>query len=361
MENIFSRLYKYKPQYNMTPEENFFTEGFKFILELDPQLCDKFVKFISGESLFCPPFTLDSQVRYNNSIIDLELTDKNNKKLLVEIKVSAHENRYIEEEGGDYGQIEKYLRLNLGHVCFISNRNSDIEIKSNGDTYLGQFQWFQIYELVEEHYKSKTDISELSSYFVINFLKFMKDLDMQPFQGFTEKDIEISHTTQFDFYSRLADFLAYVKSDERIVKFFKKHSFKFGIGSGLNGNQHISNTFRKESWKRFDAGFGFWYFDEETCDYYSFQEGPGMYYVFYIWLPADKREQVKRGVDKFDLDKKYFSEELEGEYTVYTNMPFYKFIEDGEKKAIDYIYESLLELEKQGVFQEIGKVMEKST
>lgn len=360
MENIFSRLYKYKPQLNMTPEENFFTESFKFVLESDRALCNKFVEYISGRHLFTQPFKLESQVRYDSSIIDLEITDKKGKKIFVEIKVSAHENRYFEEEEKeDYGQIEKYLRLNDGYVCFISQKEGDIEIKTNKEKYLGQFEWFQIYKLIEDHYKSQKNSNGLDSYFVTNFLKFMKDLGMQPFQGFTKEDIAASQSTALGFYSKLSDFLDCVKKDNRIVQFFKKNHLKFNAGPDFDSNQFLRLRFQKNDRSGLWADMGFQYLDLNDFD--GSENEQGIYYIFYIWLRREKIEAIKNNIGKFNLSSKYVIKEecLCDGFVVYNEIFFPEFIKNGDKKAVDYIYETFLELEKKGVLREINKVLNK--
>lgn len=357
MENIFSRLYKYKPQPNMTPEENFFTESFKFVLESDQVLCEKFVKFISGENIFTPPFRLGSQVRYNSSIIDLEIIDKDGRKIFIEIKVSAHENKYFEEED-DFGQIEKYLRLNTGHVCFISQREEDVQIKTNAEKYLGQFEWFQVYELIEEHLKNRQETSELNLYFITNFLKFMKDLDMQPFQGFTEDDIKISQTTVFNLCEKLFGFLDYSKRDKDIANFFRRINLKFSSAPSMDRDQNIFVKFQLTNYKDFWGYFGFNFDNKDNGG--SPSEKPGIYFFLNICIHKDKVGVIKSNVGKFDFNQKYFLDEecLQDEFVVLNKVYFSEFIKDGEKRAMKYIYESFLELERKNVFKEIEKVLQ---
>lgn len=338
----------------MTPEENFFTESFKFILESDQGLCEKFVGFISGENIFTPPFKLESQVRYNSSIIDLEIVDKDSRKIFVEIKVSAHENKYFKEED-NFGQIEKYLRLNTGHVCFISQREENVQIKTNKEKYLGQFEWFQIYELIEEHLKNQREISELNSYFITSFLKFMKDLDMQPFQGFTEEDIKTSQTTVFDFYEKLFNFLDHVKKDKNLLDLFRRNNLKFSSSPSMDRDQNIFVKFQLNDYKDFWGFFGFQYDNGESSS-----KKPGVYFFLDIWLRKDKVGLVKNNVVKFDFEQKYFLNEecLQDGFVVYNEICFAEFIKNGEKGAMKYIYESFLELERKNVFNEVEKVLQ---
>ena len=230
MENIFSVLNKYKPQEKITALENFFTESLKFILSLDKELLNNFVRKICGDKfkLFKAPFELDSQTWHGNSIIDLEITDNNRQKIFIEIKVNARENRYFDdEEKEDFGQVEKYLKLNKGYVCFIAKDQSDIKIKSHKHKFLGQIEWFEIYKIIAEFFKkNKNKLDKNNKYFITNFLEFMTEQNMKPFDGFNKKDIALAKTDFMDFYGKLLNFLEEVNKDKRIKKFYTKHNLR---------------------------------------------------------------------------------------------------------------------------------------
>ncbi|MBU3924816.1 hypothetical protein KJ575_00210 [Patescibacteria group bacterium] len=355
MNNIFSSLFKYKPQPNITPEENFFTESLRFILTLDNKLCGSFVKFIGNGKEFVPPFEIKSQVQYGNSIIDLEITDKNGKKIFVEVKLKAQENRYFSEDGKeDFGQVEKYLRLNHGYVCFIAQEQNDVEIKTNKDKFLGQFEWFQIYEIVDNYIKTNK-CDNLTSYFLNNFLNFMKELDMQPFQGFNKEDIKLSQTNFLDLYTKFLDFLRCVKKDQRIINFCKRNKFKIADPNFSEKWASFILRFKKSkkrSWSVIEIGF--WYLTNPTDNLHK----SGIYYYGGIWLPKEKIVKLRNGGKIFNLNKKYFSgPPFDSRNLVFKEIYFPEFIRQGEKKSADFIYESLLELEKKGVIKAIDETM----
>ncbi len=347
----------------MTPEENYFTESLKFILSLDSSLCNKFVKFISNGNKFNAPFSIKSQVRHSNSIIDLEITDKNIKKIFVEVKLRARENWYFSEDGkDDFGQVEKYLKLNDGYVCFISQGSNDIEIKEKyKNKYLGQFEWFQIYEIIEEYYKKSNNLKEINLYFINNFLKFMAEqLNMKPFKNFTKQEIKFSQGTNFEFYSKLCDFMDYVKKDKQLMGFLKESGLNMpSKGSHFNNGQLNEIRLGKKGWNS-SIGFGLFYANSNLDEKYEGKEG--VYYYTYAWISKERAQKIKIKYKKFNLNKNYFLEEFpcnDNNYIAYNEIQFSELMKGGEKKAIDYIYRSLLELKKKGVIRAIDWAMKK--
>lgn len=341
----------------MTPEENFFTESLKFILDLDEKLCNSFVKLIGADKKFVSPFEIKSQTQYGNSIIDLEITDKNGKKIFVEVKLKARENRYFSEDGKeDFGQVEKYLRLNRGYVCFIAQEQNDIEIKTNKDKFLGQFEWFQIYELIDNYIKAGKG-NNLAAYFLTDFLKFMEELNMQPFQGFNKSDIKLSQTNFLDLYAKLLDFLGYVKKDKRIASFCKRNKFKIANPSFYERWQSFGLRFKKgkkRNWAIIEIGY--WYLASSNDNLRK----SGIYYYGGVWLSKDKIAKLKDENKIFNLNRKYLSGQPFDNYNlIYKDINFPDLIKQGEKKAVDYIYNSLLELEKKGVIKAIDAIMQK--
>ncbi|MCX6739624.1 MAG: hypothetical protein NTZ49_00140 [Candidatus Parcubacteria bacterium] len=354
MENIFSTLYRYKPQPGMTPAENFFTESLKIILSLDADLLNKFVKYISNDQVFKAPFTLESQVRYGNSIIDLQVTDKNYKKIFIEIKVNAHENRYYDDATeDDFGQVEKYLRMNKGFVCFITKDQGSIQVKSNIDKFLGQFEWFEVYNLLDDYFHNNK-INKTNKYFITNFLKFMKELDMQPFQGFDKKDIALSKTNFLGFNKKLIAFLKQIYKDKRIIGFLKKHKLQVTRNTPKfsSDNMLFYLFFGRNEWswfKRIELGFAL-YIDEK-----NYTNGLYYYQCIAIWKKefAEKFKNIKPQ----KIDKTFFVKQPNDIHWPYLKeMAFPEFIKGGEKKAITFIYNSLLELEKSGVMDVLKKL-----
>jgi hypothetical protein len=348
MENIFSTLYKYKPQPNMTPTENFFTESFKFVLNIDESLCNIFIKKIAPDKKFIGPYNIESQKNYGDSIIDLHITDRKGQKILIEIKVSAKENRYLEEdEKNDYGQIEKYLRLNKGYVCFIAREEGNVEIKNNKDKYLGQFEWFEIYQLISDYIKSHK-LNSIKKNLINNFLNFMEDLDMQSFAGFDKQDTKLSQIDCFAFVSKLVAFLQQTTKDKRIKNFLKKCKLEIAYNTPKFYEKYgqVILTFKKKNWRSQSIEFGFIFDSGED-------KKKGLYYYQGIMVP----DKYTRSFKDLKINKKYFSRSEETGWLIEKNIAFNYFIKDGKvDKAINYIYKSLLELEKSGIIAELDKI-----
>jgi hypothetical protein len=347
MENIFSTLYKYKPQPNMMPTENFLTESFKFILNLDESLCKIFIKYIAPDKKFIGPYDIESQKRYGNSIIDLHITDKRGQKILIEIKVGAKENRYLEEdEKSDYGQIDKYLRLNKGYVCFIAKEEGEVEIKNDKDKYLGQFEWFEIYRLIFDYVKSHK-LNSVKRIFINNFLNFMKDLDMQSFVGFDKQDIKFLQIDCFAFVDKLVTFLRHATKDRRTKELLKKLQIEIKDNTPKFYEKwgQVVLRLKNNKWKTQSIELGFIYNPLEN-------EKNGLYYYQGVYV-SNKHVEVFKN---FKTNKKYFVKSEDANWLVDKHIFFSDFIKNGEAEAVSYIYQSLLELEKSGVVAELDKM-----
>jgi len=356
MENIFTNLAKYKPQPEITPLENFFTQSLKFVLDLDAGLLNKFVNAIAGEIVFKPPFVLDSQMKYGNSIIDLQITDKNYKKIFIEIKVNAHENRYYDDEAKeDFGQVEKYLQLKKGYVCFIARDRVNIRVKRHKDKFLGQFEWFEVYKLLNE-YLRHNKIDKTKKYFITKFLDFMKEQNMQPFQKFNKKDIALSKTNFLDFHDKLLDFLKEVCRDKRIREFCKKYKLKpiFDSPKFSHRNNSFLLELGKAEWgghKEIILGFELYKKGESE----KFSEGL-FYYQGVYTNPVSIYDKFREAIKRKNIKKEYFVKGADMYWPLMKEFEFAKFIKSGEKKAITYIYNSLLELERKGVMDVLKKL-----
>lgn len=361
MDNIFSALNKYKPQEQINPLENFFTESLKFILNLNTELLNDFVRKISNDKfkLFKAPFSLETQARHDSSIIDLQITDKRKQKIFIEIKVNARENRYFDEKTeNDFGQVQKYLDLNDGYVCFIAKDQGDIRVKKHKDKFLGQYEWFEIYKVIDEFYnKNKNKLDKNNKYFITKFLEFMTEQNMQSFQGFSKKDLALAKTNYLEFYGKILDFLKEVSKDKRIRKFLIKHNLKV-----LNNTPKFSRR-----WEEFGLDFGrnkwkwhkiisvILFFDLVKSKENNYQTG--LYFSMGVGLSSKYHKAFVKNIRKLKIKKIFFDVDPNAEYWVINkNIYFPKFIKAGEKHAITYIYNSLLELERSGVMDVLRKI-----
>ncbi|HPC43110.1 MAG TPA: hypothetical protein PLD91_19505 [Spirochaetota bacterium] len=189
--NIFIELNKYRPRAAITPEENFFTQSFKIILEHSPAVAKEIVSYISNNKVL-PPYKFETQKVYGNSIIDLEITGKNHQKLLIEIKVEAEES--------SENQIQKYVNLQKGHVAVISKYDIDPEVTRNTDLYLGLFYWSTIHRILSKYIShNKSPKNNLVS----QFISFMESKGMGSFVGINNK---VKYSTWENFYEMFMRF-----------------------------------------------------------------------------------------------------------------------------------------------------------
>lgn len=355
MDNIFSTLWKYRPQGEINPEENFFTESFKFILKTDPAFCDKFVKLIT-ENRLKPPFKIESQVVYGYSIIDLQIVDRHGKKILVEIKVGAKQNIEITNEGDQIEQIEKYLRLKKGLVCFIERDSSEISdrIKTNSN-FTGRYEWSQIYELLSGHIRSNKKRNDLVRYFEESFINFMKQKNMLPFEKFTREDMEISPLVP-DLYERMEDFLEYAKSSKAITGFCEKNGLDIG-NPYFDAYRNLAVYFSKKG-KRLSSDcyffMGFEYISHLEMEDRG-RELPGVYFFISVLCPRVKNAEiirVKLTKPSAQFRKNCMNFNTSNEIVDYSII-FSKFANLGREGMVKCILKALQEMEKNGIIKAI--------
>ncbi len=189
--NIFIELNKYRPRAAITPEENFFTQSFKIILEDNPAVAKEIVTYISNNKVL-PPYKFETQKVYGNSIIDLEINGSNHQKLLIEIKVEAEES--------SEKQIQKYVNLQKGYVAVISKYDIDPEVTRNSNLYLGLFYWSSIHRILTRYIlHNKNPKNNLVS----QFISFMESKGMGSFVGINNK---VKYSTWENFYEMFMRF-----------------------------------------------------------------------------------------------------------------------------------------------------------
>lgn len=356
MDNIFSTLWKYRPQGVINPEENFFTESFKFILKTDPAFCDKFVKLIAANNLK-PPFKIESQVIHGNSIIDLQISDRFGEKILVEIKVGAKQNIEITDEGNQIEQIEKYLRLKKGLVCFIERNSSEISdrIKTNSN-FTGRYEWSQIYELLSGHIRSNKKQNDLARYFEESFINFMKQKNMLPFEKFTKEDMEISPLVP-DLYERMEDFLEYAKNNKAIVGFCEKNGLEIG-NPYFDAYRNLAVYFSKKG-NRISSVcsffMGFEYISQIEMEDRG-HDSPGVYFFISILCPRIKNADIIRNklVKPSPQFKKIYMDTDASNEIIYYSVFFPKFADLGREGMVKCIFKALQEMGKNGIIKAIN-------
>ncbi len=172
--NLFINLFKYRPNDFMTPEENFITESFVYLLQdsLDNNklLFKDFINFIGI-----------TEIRNYKSIILTTQTvfETNNTKkraipdiylfidgihIFIEVKFSAHLNT---------DQIMLYQEIKTNPKNIFTLTKYTIEYPENCSDFKKSILWSEIYDLV------KNNSPNYSNNFLINnFLQFMEELKM---------------------------------------------------------------------------------------------------------------------------------------------------------------------------------------
>jgi hypothetical protein len=190
IENIFINLFRYKPVEGLTPEENFITEAFVYLLNQSKHKEDAFIiKFlellkIHIDSKGLKRLKIETQncfyTKHNiRAIPDITLILDNN-YYFIEVKVSSDLNEYQIDTDGELttiNQIEKYKSIIIpsnhnSYIYTITNRTIDYDNK-----YLpfdSKLLWSDIYNLVSG-YVNNTD-TKLNLLF--EFKSFMEDLKM---------------------------------------------------------------------------------------------------------------------------------------------------------------------------------------
>lgn len=354
MDNIFSTLWKYRPQGEINPEENYFTESFKFILNADDSFCAKFVKFASKKRLEAP-FNIESQVVYGNSIIDLQITDKRDKKLLIEIKVGARQNMEIDDDGNESGQIEKYLKLGKGYVCFIERDRDGLNEKIlKNINFTGHYAWSEVYELLSDHIKAGNKTNPTIDYFEENFLKFMQQKDMMPFEKFTKEDAQIAPMVP-DFYNRMEKFLDYARKSKPLVDFCDKNKLEIGqpyFDSARNLAVYFSNKGQKLSG---DCYFfmGFTYVDNTEINEVGVNTA-GIYFV--IDVICNRVKIADNIISKIKINPAFKRQYMSGTINreiAYKTIFFPEFVNLGREGMIKYILKSFNDIEKTDIIKAI--------
>lgn len=178
--NIFSRLEKYKPSAKVTPEENFFTEGFAYLLTSDKKLAKEVFR---GMGILINEQTVIStqQMLPPSSYIDLYIENEGS-RALVEIKLAADLNKYENEIGETYDQLTKYsAHIGPNDKVILFAYDADIErIKSKKYSFkLAYRSWEQIHTIMVKH-QNKSDLTK-------QFITFMEAKSMNQFSGLKEE------------------------------------------------------------------------------------------------------------------------------------------------------------------------------
>lgn len=238
--NLFSELQKYKPHEFLTPEENFFTESFKVILDKFPALARKIVGYLLDmKNYSSADLEFKSQQRHGSScIIDLEVRENQNPILFIEIKIDSRE--------GDR-QLSRYCKLYGGKVKVVYLTKHHEEYNEN--LQISHFYWSQIYEVVDEFIKRNGDTKNVV--LLKEFRGFMEEKDMCGFRGLKPKsnkkwevfvkDVYKPHTELFKrIHEKISKKYICGKVREYFGEIYPQHYFEFYLKNkkkqSKNGN-----------------------------------------------------------------------------------------------------------------------------
>lgn len=181
---MFDKLLKLvKSKSGKTQLEDFTTELLVELLNNIPKLKNKFCnEFLGLKSNY---FTITSQVKYDNSIIDIEIKGED-EICFIENKVGSNEGLGIDKNSPEeIGQLEKYCNVldefaRKGFrtkLVYCTQRDEPKKIVKHS---FHQFKWYHIAQFLEPYKEEK--LTEL-------FIDFLKKHDMAHDMKLTSKDI----------------------------------------------------------------------------------------------------------------------------------------------------------------------------
>ena len=351
--NIFITLERVKPHQDSNPTENYVTESLAFILKTDSRLCDLIVNKIVGPSCYEGPYEIETQVPYRGSIVDLEITDKNKRKLVVESKWDSR---------ATANQLEKYLHLkHIDKVCLVAKeKNDELAKKLKGKKkFIGQFLWKEIYNWIQEPCKHKTDT--LKKYTCSSFLEFMEYMKENPFKGFTEEDQNIAKTDFLALQERVLLFLTELFEDEFVKDFRNRH------GLSKQNNKKKEATFSRPnhsySIALLPSGKKALYYIElgfyipSAPDERDESERPELNYFQGVWvaknISEDSVNRLRKLANRLTHKSKKWVQD-NGFYLLEDSVPFVDLVKPSKKglsKLRNFITSSLKELETSGFME----------
>ncbi|RHW42837.1 hypothetical protein D1B31_04475 [Neobacillus notoginsengisoli] len=210
MANIFERLlqlYQKQNSCGKTPLEDFVTELFVGILQMDQLLLDGFVNdvlLIDGSD-----FKVNSQVRFSlpsnqNCIIDL-VFENNDTVCFLENKVAS---------GEGHRQLERYVSVldrlsrDKGKKTYLRYCTKNYDPKAVTGCSFYQFRWQRIYEFLDK--QEQTDI-------IIAFLELLRGEEMGGIKDFSIEDIVVMKGIQ-DVLAKMDEVLDLAR--ESFIQFF---------------------------------------------------------------------------------------------------------------------------------------------
>ena len=214
-ETLFSRLVPYSQNPKKQSIENFTTELLAYLINEDRVFRRVFVGHIISDGRMVRRFrnaSASTQQYYSNGIVDLEVENFHNQKVLVEVKIRGSETLTHIRGQGLISQIKKYLQYRQGPVAYLTTR--DVPSPDGGTTncYLGQFYFEDLYKRLNSVKWKLTEFGRL-------YLQFMEERNMIPPEPFNRKDIRGAQDA-FLFSNKCTSILDEIK--DKITPDFRK-------------------------------------------------------------------------------------------------------------------------------------------
>ncbi len=187
MENLYNRLFKYKPNENISPSENFITESFVYLLEFSLENNTTFLQWffenigVQVEIQNCQNLFINTQRQFEtayslNAIPDLCIQIDSD-LYVFEVKYDSDFNNYQLpiDSNRIINQIEKYQaiitfpKLNL-NIYTIVLHSSTIDFKKNNPDFKQEILWHDIYNLIK-NYISNNSVEQYLHKELIKFLE----------------------------------------------------------------------------------------------------------------------------------------------------------------------------------------------
>lgn len=187
--NLFSRLEKYKSTSKVSPEENFFTEGFAHIIISHISLSKEIFQ-LAAIKITERTIIRTQQMIPPNSFIDLYVENEKS-KALIEVKLAADLNQYEDDLGNTYDQLMKYAHhLEGDDKVILMAYKAEIEIikKSKYAFNLAFISWEQIHQIFSNHIDQTLLIRQFTLFMEAKSMNFFSGLNQNFFKSIGASD-----------------------------------------------------------------------------------------------------------------------------------------------------------------------------
>lgn len=181
-DSLFSRLATYSQNPKKKSIENFTTEVMAYLINEDAAFRRSFLRLLIGDRRILRGFSAaraQPQQSFDRGIVDLVVSGRHSRKILVEVKIAAPETLTKIRGKGLVPQVKKYLRYREGPVAYVTTRTvPSPQVKS--DRFLGHFFFDDLHrKLLKARLTTPGQL----------FRKFMEENGMESEAPFTKTDV----------------------------------------------------------------------------------------------------------------------------------------------------------------------------